>query len=282
MFALPSVAHIWRTGCWCSAEKGGQFAKKEHVNHNPRYLTPDELDDVVRGFQQFNNTRNQGMIDLLYRWTLNVDVLHGLDHDQRTELVDNVEVVTVKPGEDIVHKGAVGTATTFFIVLSGTCSIWLPPLDSAAFVVSTQDNHLTVDTDIRPSDRAAEAKKRWLELTEQTHAEKAQLKVLQKQEQERQREADELAQQFGGEWVRRTAKTVKKQQRKKHHRKKTDGTAEAFSNMQDGPKRVYLLRGICIHNKSHNLHLIVGLNCVYMFTGVGTSLVRATGQRSTR
>ena len=29
----------------------------------------------------------------------------------------------------------------------------------------------------------------------------------------------------------------------------------------------YLLRGICIHrtNKSHNLPLILGLNCVYIF-----------------
>ena len=34
----------------------------------------------------------------------------------------------------------------------------------------------------------------------------------------------------------------------------------------------YLLRGICIRNKSHNLHLIVCLNCVciYIFPGVGT------------
>ena len=33
----------------------------------------------------------------------------------------------------------------------------------------------------------------------------------------------------------------------------------------------YLLRGICIHNKSHNLHLILGLNYAYIFPGVGTS-----------
>ena len=31
----------------------------------------------------------------------------------------------------------------------------------------------------------------------------------------------------------------------------------------------YLLRGICIHSKSHNLQLILGLNCVYLFPGVG-------------
>ena len=30
----------------------------------------------------------------------------------------------------------------------------------------------------------------------------------------------------------------------------------------------YLLRGICIHNKSHNFHLIWGLKCVYIFPGV--------------
>ena len=29
----------------------------------------------------------------------------------------------------------------------------------------------------------------------------------------------------------------------------------------------YLLRGICIHNKSHNLHPILGLNCVYIPPG---------------
>ena len=31
----------------------------------------------------------------------------------------------------------------------------------------------------------------------------------------------------------------------------------------------YLLRGICIHNKSHNLPLILGLNYAYIFPGVG-------------
>ena len=34
---------------------------------------------------------------------------------------------------------------------------------------------------------------------------------------------------------------------------------------------LYLLRGICIHNKSHNLHLLLGLNYAYTFPGVGTS-----------
>ena len=33
--------------------------------------------------------------------------------------------------------------------------------------------------------------------------------------------------------------------------------------------RQCLLRGICLHNRSHNLHLIVGLNCIYIFPGVG-------------
>ena len=31
----------------------------------------------------------------------------------------------------------------------------------------------------------------------------------------------------------------------------------------------YLLRGICTHNKSHNLHLILGLKYAYVFLGVG-------------
>ena len=32
----------------------------------------------------------------------------------------------------------------------------------------------------------------------------------------------------------------------------------------------YLRQGICIHNISHNLYLILGLNCAYIFPGVGT------------
>ena len=31
----------------------------------------------------------------------------------------------------------------------------------------------------------------------------------------------------------------------------------------------YLLRGICIHNKSNNLYLILGLNYAYIFPGAG-------------
>ena len=36
----------------------------------------------------------------------------------------------------------------------------------------------------------------------------------------------------------------------------------------------YLLRGICIHNKTHNLHLILGLNSAHIFPGVGTTQLR--------
>ena len=32
----------------------------------------------------------------------------------------------------------------------------------------------------------------------------------------------------------------------------------------------YLLRGICIHDKSHSLHLILGLIYAYILAGVGT------------
>ena len=35
------------------------------------------------------------------------------------------------------------------------------------------------------------------------------------------------------------------------------------------PAAMYLLRGICIHNTSHNLHLILGLNYTYISPGVG-------------
>ena len=39
----------------------------------------------------------------------------------------------------------------------------------------------------------------------------------------------------------------------------------------------YLLRGICIHSKSHNLPLFLGLNYAYLFPGVGTSRLRLLG-----
>ena len=37
-----------------------------------------------------------------------------------------------------------------------------------------------------------------------------------------------------------------------------------------GPEHEYLLRGTYIHNKRHNLPLILGLNYAYIFPGVGT------------
>ena len=45
-----------------------------------------------------------------------------------------------------------------------------------------------------------------------------------------------------------------------------DDVAEEFHATQE-----HLLRSMCIHNKSHNLPLILGLNCVYIFPGVGIS-----------
>ena len=46
----------------------------------------------------------------------------------------------------------------------------------------------------------------------------------------------------------------------------------------------YLLRSICIHNKSHNLHLILGLKCVYTLNGVhvGTHYAHDTTEARAR
>ena len=41
------------------------------------------------------------------------------------------------------------------------------------------------------------------------------------------------------------------------------------SNPDYGVNVVYLLRGRCIHYKSHSLPLILGLNSAYIFPGVG-------------
>ena len=45
---------------------------------------------------------------------------------------------------------------------------------------------------------------------------------------------------------------------------------------------VYLLRGICIHNKSRNFHLILSLSCAYIFPGVDTTMHYTDGRSSGR
>ena len=46
--------------------------------------------------------------------------------------------------------------------------------------------------------------------------------------------------------------------------------------LKPGGEYLLVLQGICIHNKSHNLHLILGLNCVYIFTGVGITMTMSS------
>lgn len=246
--AAPPLGRKSHLSATCSAEKGGQFSQNktgDQVNENPRYLSADELGDTIRGFQQFSHVRNQGTIQLLYRWSLNVDVLHGLSREERLDLVDNVEVLNVKAGEEIVHKGSVGTATTFFIVLSGTCSIRLPPLDSNAFVASTRQETKLVDTSSRPQDRAKESAKRWIERSHEVHAQSVKIAALDRQE--RQQDATDLAERFGTGWIQTTAGSVEKQRRqaelngKVDYRKKDDGSPEVFEAQKNkGPKKVYV------------------------------------------
>ena len=45
--------------------------------------------------------------------------------------------------------------------------------------------------------------------------------------------------------------------------------------------REYLLRGTFLHNKSHNLHLILSLNYAYVFPGLGTAVATSKSGRST-
>ena len=49
--------------------------------------------------------------------------------------------------------------------------------------------------------------------------------------------------------------------------------AKGFSAQKsaDARRYSYFLRGISIHNNSHNLHLILALNYAYIFPFVGTS-----------
>ena len=54
-----------------------------------------------------------------------------------------------------------------------------------------------------------------------------------------------------------------------------DGTVDHNSEATTPHLRLgivwYILRGISIHNNSHNLPLILGLNYAYLFPGVGTT-----------
>ena len=44
-----------------------------------------------------------------------------------------------------------------------------------------------------------------------------------------------------------------------------------YLRLVSSDEHMYLLRGICMHYKIHNFHLILGLNYAYIFPGVGTA-----------
>jgi CRP-like cAMP-binding protein len=229
--------------CGGSAEQPGQFRqpKPGELTDNPRYLSEDELEDVLRGFQQANHARNQGMVHLLSRWSLNVDVLHGLADEQREALMDNVEVVHVKAGQEVVVAGSVGTATTFWIVLSGSCCIWLPPLDSKAFAAASSES--PVDTTSDPAVRAKESAKKWIKVMHDTHAQHMKLASLQRQEQRQQ--AADYAARFGGKWAARAAGPLEQRRGRKsrsgHTRRRHEHGPKLFGSLtEQQPKRVYV------------------------------------------
>lgn len=230
-----------------SSEKAGQFSKPKpgDVNSDPRYLSTAELDDAARGLQQLSHVRNPGTVELLHRWSLNVDILHGLNREQRLEILDHVEVLNVKAGEEIVHAGSVGTATTFFIVLDGTCCVWLPTLDSETFAAAssrqTNDTQSVVESD--PAARAKVAARKWIEQTHTTHAQRLKLAKLQRAE--REREATEYAARFGNEWAQVAAHSARKEARRKVMNgspgaKRNDSPGLFTSLNRQKPKRVYV------------------------------------------
>ena len=221
-----SIRHV--PICGGSTEQPGQFRqpKPGELTDNPRYLSKDELEDAIRGFQQASHARNQGMVHLLSRWSLNVDVLHGLTNEQREALVDNVEVVHVKAGQEVVVAGSVGTATTFWIVLSGSCCIWLPPLDSQAFAVASSES--PVDTTSDPAVRAKESAKKWIKIMHDTHAQNVKLASLQRHEEQRQ--AADYAARCGGKWAASAAGSVENRQRRESR------SGHARRGHGDGPK----------------------------------------------
>ena len=209
-----------------------QERKADGASENPRLLTDEELEEVKKGFAQPAGTRNE---HLLVRWSLNVDVLHGLTGEQRADLVKHVELITVRPGEEIVVAGSRQISpTTFFIVLSGSCCIWLPPLDSSAFEAVTKvDLAEKVALEEPPTQRAAASAQRWISVRKEIVAERQKIADLNRAA--RQAEAEELATHYGAEWYQSAGRQRRRQQ---HRPRGKSGGGRRRSRRS--PKRIYV------------------------------------------
>ena len=205
-----------------------QERKADGASENPRLLTDEELEEVKKGFAQPVGTRNE---HLLVRWSLNVDVLHALTTRERADLVQHAELITVRPGEEIVVAGSRQISpTTFFIVLSGSCCIWLPPLESSAFEAVTKVEKVALEEP--PTQRAAASAQRWISVRKEIVAERQKIADLNRAA--RKAEAEELAAHYGAEWYQ----SAGRQRRRQQHRPR--GKTGGGRRSRRSPKRVYV------------------------------------------
>ena len=119
-------------------------------------------------------------MELMTRWSANVDLLQGLTRAQRATIIENADVRVFGADEEIIRQNAV--SVELYVVISGCCSIVLPSLEEV-WKEKYPSDHLGED-DILASGssfgRAHKSKDHWMDHAKTVRDEKLRIKDLHK------------------------------------------------------------------------------------------------------
>lgn len=120
-------------------------------------------------------------MELMTRWSANVDLLHGLTRAQRATIISNSDVRVYREDEEIIRQNAV--SVELYVVISGRCAIVLPPLEEVwktKFSSSRvgHDKILAGDKSLRT--RASKSCGHWLDHARNFRNEKLRVQALEK------------------------------------------------------------------------------------------------------
>ncbi len=114
-------------------------------------------------------------MELMIRWSANVDLLYGLTRAQRASVIKNAEVRVYREDEEIIRQDAV--SQELYVVISGRCAIVLPSLEEVwqEKFPSGEQQELR---DMTLGPRAKCSRDHWLEHAEKHREELLRLKDL--------------------------------------------------------------------------------------------------------
>lgn len=99
-----------------------------------RSMDAEDMAGAWRCLMAPDKRRNNQMLRPLLRWTLSVDLMHGMRTDHRREICKHAEGIQAKAGEAFLTKGT--TLNGVYIVMSGRCRINLPALAEEHFAAA--------------------------------------------------------------------------------------------------------------------------------------------------